>query len=143
MENLNDFDRELARRIDRENVWFALEAMPQSFSKPTGEEIMITRLGLQNRAIPRLAEHYNASLDLEISCHLIDLSVAIDDIISYVYTILMGIAFRSRLQIRKLTVGIMDVTKDPLNDGEPFIGIVLRKTWQVNAAKGVWTQTRD
>ena len=70
---------------------------------------------------------FNDKIKITLSCYLDDLSVNILDISESVISILDKIIFNNPDQIKELKVEIIDVKKDPYNDGRPFVGVVVKK----------------
>ena len=106
---------------------FPIEVLPKSFKKLKPEEKNFIRQVLIKTQFPGMKRFLNDKIKITLSCYLEDLSVNIVDLSKSVISILDKIIFNSSDQIRELKVEVIDVKKDPYNDGRPFVGVVVRK----------------
>ena len=106
---------------------FPIEVLPKSFKKLKPEEKNFIRQVLIKTQFPGMKRFLNDKIKITLSCYLEDLSVNILDISESVISILDKITFNNSDQIKELKVEIIDVKKDPYNDGRPFIGVVVTK----------------
>ena len=51
----------------------------------------------------------------------------VGDIVKFVFSVLEEIAFKDKNNVKELKVRINDSNKDPYNQGQNFIGIVIKK----------------
>lgn len=123
----SEFDKEVARRIDKEGLSFALDILPKSFAAPSEGEVRFMKELIDRMSLSRVGEHYNSMLSLNLCCYLADVSVPVSDIVAFVFPVLEGTVFRDRSQIKSMSVRKFDVLKDPFNDGKPFLGVSLKK----------------
>ena len=106
---------------------FPIEVLPKSFKKLKPEEKNFIRQVLIKTQFPGMKRFLNDKIKITLSCYLEDLSVNIVDLSKSVISILDKIIFNSSDQIRELKVEVIDVKKDPYNDGRPCVGVVVRK----------------
>lgn len=116
----------IKENIPKNHLAFPLEVIPRSFKKLDKKEKefireIISRMGVAKK------EYFNEKLKLKIDCYLEDYKVNLKDINKTVISLLGGIIFKKREQIREIKTEIHNVASDPCNDGRPFIGIVVKK----------------
>lgn len=116
-----------AERLNHDFPAFPLEYLPKSFKNIRKEDISFNRNALKKRKIPHLKEFFNLNIYLEIDCYLLNPKVYVGDIIKFVFSVLNEIAFKDKENVKELKVRINETTKDPYNQGQNFIGIVIKK----------------
>ncbi len=104
---------------------FAIE-LPYNLSKISNIDIHFFRKTLENKRI-KSNWFFNKELFVELSCYLNSTNTDILRLGDIVLQILEGLAFKNRIQIKKLDILIKDIKKDPFNRCSPFIGVVLRE----------------
>lgn len=116
-----------AEKITHEFPVFPIEYLPKDFTKVSKNEIVFNKQSIKKRQIPHLKEFFNLNIYLEIDCYLLNPKVYAENVIKFVFSVLDGIAFKDKKNVKELKVRINDTTKDPYNQGQNFIGIVIKK----------------
>ncbi|MEM4710853.1 MAG: hypothetical protein QXL18_02835 [Candidatus Woesearchaeota archaeon] len=114
-------------KISHEFTAFTIEYLPKNFNKVSKKEINFNRQSIKKRQIPNLKKFFNSNVYLEIECYLTNQKVSIEDIIKFVFSVITGIAFRNKNNVKGIKVEINDTKKDPYNRGQNFIGITIKK----------------
>ena len=116
-----------AEKITHDFPAFPIEYLPKNFANVTKTEVSFNKQALKKRQIPKLKEYFNLNIYLDIDCYFLNPKVYAGDILKFVFSVLEGIAFKNKRNVKKLIVKINDTAKDPYNQGQNFIGIVIKK----------------
>lgn len=116
-----------AEKLNHDFPAFPIEYLPKNFANITKKEVSFNKQALKKRQISKFKEYFNLNIFLEIDCYLSNPKVYVGDIEKFVFSVLEGVAFKDKNKVKELKVKINDTTKDPYNQGQNFIGIVIKK----------------
>ena len=107
-------------------VVFALDPIPKNFDRITKKDILFLKKMIKDKNLKQIKSHYNVSLTCQLDVYLEDTRQNADSIIGAMMNVFEGVVFKNRKQVKEIKIKIIDVKKDPYNEGA-FIGVVIRK----------------